>query len=682
MTDPFLTPSQIIPDTAVYDYKAHYASVKALWEKYPLRTEEATDKHLVRFLRTIRGRLRRPINDDALLALGTDVSAFFYADRIYFEEFPSWLASDELRQLQNDLSSARIDAATAAMADLCVGLLNNFAPESAFDDFDSSAGASHLPMIEVVRNPNELIGAIIALFAQKTMSGTDRRLFPNSWIALFRNICLASGHSPDELPPKAKLILPVESDLSPTELVRAYLHDTGLEDYLLRPVPFIIPEETRFSGHWIVAPPGRGKTTLLHSMVMEDLKKDACVILMDSKGDLTEPFRTMKDIQDRLIIIDPSLEHPIGFNPLDVPQTEVNQSTELLEYLFSSLLEFKLTPAQMSLFRNVLRALVTAFPNPTLETFRDILANGVKKREQFIKTLPADLQDFFATDFNEDTTRARRREVVQRLSLLLGNDIMRAMFTATNTRFHIAEAMDAGKVVIINNSIDILGDQGSEFFGRFFVTQVRAAGIARARRKLGDKKPVYFYIDEAQDVIKRDEFIPKILDQLRSQRVGLILAHQRAEQIKLPDVLSALANCAIKYANSDEEASYLAPKLRTTKEFLQSLPRGKFAAFVRDMTPHAIAFTVTKVDFSKHASLTSAETAQLKAKMQAEYGVQPSAPGPDTPAATTPLAVPRTSSPPSAAPTATPNPPAPKAAPPAPKPAPTEPKPEDWATKW
>src|ERR1700728_3571700 len=103
---------------------------------------------------------------------------------------------------------------------------------------------------------------------------------------------------------------------------------------LVAPASFSIPEETRFSGHWIVAPPGRGKTTLLHSMVMEDLKKDACIILMDSKGDLTEPFRTMKDIQDRLIIIDPSLEHPIGFNPLDVPQTEVNQSIELLEYLF------------------------------------------------------------------------------------------------------------------------------------------------------------------------------------------------------------------------------------------------------------------------------------------------------------------------------------------------------------
>jgi hypothetical protein len=183
--------------------------------------------------------------------------------------------------------------------------------------------------------------------------------------------------------------------------------------------------------------------------------------------------------------------------------------------------------------------------------------------------------------------------------------------------------MDAGKVVIINNSIDVLGDQGAEFFGRFFVTQVRAAGLARARRKNGEKKPVYFYIDEAHDVIRRDEFIPKIIDQLRSQKIALIMAHQRVEQIKSADVLSALANCAIKYANSDEEAGFLAPKLRTTKDFLQSLPRGRFAAFVRGMTSHAIAFTVSKVNFAGLPTLSSNEQSSLKRKMSDQYGVLP-----------------------------------------------------------
>ena len=216
-------------------------------------------------------------------------------------------------------------------------------------------------------------------------------------------------------------------------------------------VPFPLPDEARFSGHWIVSPPGRGKTTLLHAMVIEDIRTPgASLILMDSKGDLIEPFRTLTVIQDRLIIIDPDPQNPVAINPLDIAQTDLAQTVDLLEYLFASLLEFKMTAMQTTLFRSVLRALVSTFPNPTLETFRDLLTNGYEKYKEHIEKLPPDLKDFFYKDFNEKNYADRRREVLQRLRLLLDNETMRAMLTATSTRFRIGEAMDSGKIIIIN----------------------------------------------------------------------------------------------------------------------------------------------------------------------------------------------------------------------------------------
>jgi len=230
------------------------------------------------------------------------------------------------------------------------------------------------------------------------------------------------------------------------------------------------------------------------------------------------------------------------------------------------------------------------------------------------------LQDFFYNDFPERNYADRRREVLQRLRLLLDNETMRAMLTAARTRFHISEAMDTGKIVIINNSKARLGDQGAEFFGRFFIAQVLAAAQQRSTRRSDQKPPVYFYIDECQTVIARDEKIPTILDECRSQNIALIMAHQRSRQITSENVLDALSNCAIRFANSDDEARYLAPRLRTSPDFLQALGRGRFAAFVRDMTPEAVAVSVNRVEFGEHGILSLSERSALADRMRAQYG--------------------------------------------------------------
>ena len=132
---------------------------------------------------------------------------------------------------------------------------------------------------------------------------------------------------------------------------------------------------------------------------------------MDSKGDFINPIRDLKAIEDRLVIIDPDPKNPVAINPLDIAHADLAQSVDLLEYLFASLLEFKMTAMQTTLFRSVLRALVTTFPNPTLETFRDLLTNGIAKYQEHIKKLPPDLQDFFYNDFPERNYADRRREV-------------------------------------------------------------------------------------------------------------------------------------------------------------------------------------------------------------------------------------------------------------------------------
>lgn len=379
-------------------------------------------------------------------------------------------------------------------------------------------------------------------------------------------------------------------DYRKDDIVPAYLGGTSFVELFEQPIPWELPEETRFSGHWIVAPQGKGKTTLLTSMLKSDFERDASIIIFDGKGDLIDEVGSLQFLEDRYLILDP---RRTGINPLVVEQSNTPQAAERLEYVFSALLEARITPLQSVLFRNVFRALVTAFPNPTLATFQDLLLNGWEPYREYINVLRGDLKDFFLKQYDRDAYKLRRAEVLTRLDLLLSNDHIRNMMLLPTRRFSIAEAMDAGKVIIINNSIANLGEQGAEFLGRYFLSEIWAAAIART----GVAKPCYVYIDEAHRVIHRDEKVGQIIDECRSKKIALIMAHQRIDQITLPSVLTALGNCAIRYANSDEEARILAPRMRTSVDYLQSLSVGQFAAFVRDLTPKAVTIHVTPADF-------------------------------------------------------------------------------------
>ncbi|WLA64889.1 hypothetical protein [Bradyrhizobium diazoefficiens] len=126
--------------------------------------------------------------------------------------------------------------------------------------------------------------------------------------------------------------------------------------------------------------------------------------------------------------------------------------------------------------------------------------------------------------------------------------------------------MSAGKVILINVPQSLLQEDGVEIVGRFFISMILLAAHKRQLLPKGQRLPCFVYIDECQDFIKRDPKIPVILDQARKLNVGLVLAHQRLQQMQ-PHVLDALYGAtAIKFASkiSDAAAHALARDMRTT----------------------------------------------------------------------------------------------------------------------
>jgi len=402
---------------------------------------------------------------------------------------------------------------------------------------------------------------------------------------------------------------------------------------LLEPSSLSIPEETRFSGHWIIAPSGRGKTTLLHALMKDDLDKDAALVLMDSKGDLINSIKNLRSIKDRLLLIEPNPDSAFALNPLDISHASIVQVVSLIEYIMAGLLDAKFTALQSTLFRNVIPAIIEAVPNPTLITFKDVMVKGLPN----LGNVNPHARQFFEnrdTGFHSKTYESTRKEVVWRLDYLLTNPTLRSMFSATHTKLDMGKEMDAGKVIIINNSKAILGDEGAEFFGRFFIALIARAAQQRSGKAPGSKKPCFVYIDECQSVIAKDTRIPVLLDECRSQKIALILAHQRTAQLT-PPVLDAVANCAIRMANSDDEAKFLSDKLRMPAEVLRSLPRGTFATFVRDLTPVGVQLSVEKLDLDALPKVSDEELRGIRDRMRTEFSSPP--PSASTPSFAAPV---------------------------------------------
>jgi len=365
--------------------------------------------------------------------------------------------------------------------------------------------------------------------------------------------------------------------------------------------------ETRFSAHWIVAQQGMGKTNLLLHMLATDFAQDACVITLDAKGDLTNAVRHLS-LGDRLLVLDP--REPFAINPLDVSKTNITYAVDQLLYIFGALLDANVTPMQEAFLRPLLRALVIAHPKPTLATLQRIISSGPKGQ---FNELPPDLQEFFDVEWSDFA--ATRSQLKWRMRLLLENELIRNIFSASETKFHIGDAMDAGKIVVIDNSQAVIGKTGSSFLGRYFISQVWDAATARSHRKQQSKKPVYLYIDEAHLVI--NEKIASIIDECRSQRIALVLAHQRAKQVGDPAVLSALENCAVKTVNVDAEAHYFGKLLHVPEERINQLPIGHFAMHVRGEGSSIVEVPRASLPFRQ---MTASDEAVLRERMRSFYG--------------------------------------------------------------
>ena len=462
-----------------------------------------------------------------------------------------------------------------------------------------------------------------------------------------RNLAYASGMTMDEAQRRpGAIVRPAESKRPPSEIVSTYLYGTVFEQLFSLNLPFALPDTARFSHHWIVAPPGTGKSTTLQYLISRDLELvrqgQASVIVMESKRDLVKAVEGLRvfapggELEGKLVSIDiEDVEYPVALNLFDVGMEEIgtyspreretlfNSALSLYAYIFDALLGAEMTSRQSTLFNFTIQLLLQ-IPGATIDTLIDLMQkNGVRPYEQYLSNLDHDAQRFFALKFDGHEFDQTKSQVTDRLFGVKRIRTLARMFSAPRTKLDLYTEMGRGKVILINAPSSLLGQDGVEIVGRFFIAMILLAAEKRQLLPQHQRLPTYIYIDECQTIIRRDEKIPIILDQARAMAVALILAHQRLDQLA-PSVLNALyGSTAIKFAAKVNEpaAPALARSMGTTAELLAKQPDYSFAAFIRGVTDAAVSLRIPFTDMNQMERMTAGELDTIRQDMRERYAI-------------------------------------------------------------
>jgi hypothetical protein len=541
-----------------------------------------------------------------------------------------------------------------------------YLPSFAFVENDATSNANYsVSLIDVCARPAEAIERTMA-----TMYDDDivhPGLFDQVRNRLDDNLCRASGLTREEANRARSVVSPTTAkDMTPRDLAVNFLAGTPFAEFFLSEVPFSLPEKSRFEHMHILAGTGHGKTQTIQHLLSADiarvLRGDASVVVIDSQGDL---IRTISNLQyfadhpEKICLIDPhDIEHPVALNLFDMGMQRLdsyspldkerlrNSTKELLNFVLSSLLGSDMTSKQSTLFDFTL-SLMLEIPGATIHTFRDLMQEGaLAKYQEHVEKLDPTAQDFFKYEFDvkKGQFENTKKEVVRRLYGILSNNTFRRMFSHEHSKLDLFAEMNSGKVILIDTAKDLLKDNGTEVFGRFFIALIANAAQERATLHPSKRLPCFVYIDECHDYISRDANVTAILEQARKQNVGLILAHQYLSQISQGVLESLFANTSIKFVGgvSDRDAHTVARELRCPPSFVQSQSTGSWAAYIKNYTPSAVSLRIPFGTMEALRPMERIDRSKLQERMRQRYAAlpppaapiptpQPNAPIPATP---------------------------------------------------
>jgi hypothetical protein len=335
----------------------------------------------------------------------------------------------------------------------------------------------------------------------------------------------------------------------------------GVNHYFGFEQEVVIPEESRRQHTYIVGQTGTGKTTLMKTMILSDMKAGQGLTVIDPHGEMYYDLVGMipEERKEDVVLFDPSdIKYPIGFNLLQVKDNEEREYIvkEMRAIMKRFSFEFYGLPSGeyygpvfFTHVQNNMLLTMSDIDNPgTILEFYNIFSSRdywkrwlpLKWKNQILDnwvkdTLPrtdylhvgsegSRYGEYFGSKFVDFVTDPR-------ISLIFGQPY---------STIDLQEIIESKKILLINLSKGLLGEANSNMLGMILMAKLNAAFMERIKHLDEDERPdpYYLYVDEFQNLATENFSI--LLAEARKFGLGLILANQYLQQIAKSRILDAL----------------------------------------------------------------------------------------------------------------------------------------------
>jgi hypothetical protein len=358
---------------------------------------------------------------------------------------------------------------------------------------------------------------------------------------------------------------------------------------------------------YILGQTGTGKSGALELLTLSDVYYDQGFAVIDPHGDYAQhmlSFIPKRRIEDVVYFNPADTDYPIGFNPLEItdPSLKGHISSELVGVL-KRLFADSWGPRLEYILRYTLLALLD-YPNSTMLDITRMLTDKAFRKDVITYIDDPVVKNFWVTEFaswNDKFASEAVAPVLNKVGAFTANPMIRNIIGQPKGTFNIRQIMDEGKILIVNLSRGLMGEDNAGILGAMMVTKIQLAAMGRANVPEHERRPFYLYVDEFQN-FATDSFAV-ILSEARKYALNLTVANQYISQMGQPvrDAVFGNVGTIVTFRISPDDAPFL------TKYFEPQFEAGDL------IQQHNRHFVATMTIRGEKAAAFSAKTLNLPA---------------------------------------------------------------------